>query len=531
MNRLVLILVFILLSSCSQKKMFSLMAKTPEISYEKPSDHHLLNDYQKDAIYLIEIIKQSYPRINTKISEVEFTDKSTELVQELGSVNSQFEFETHLKKYMALLKDGHSNVISFDISLVSDQNYFNWYLLKEKEDWIIRVLDESLDSTLVGLKVVSVNDIPIDEIEERVNAFEEGENEYHRLATFSTRVMHPKYWKALGVINNEEKLSFSVKRNGKVEKYSLEASPEFKYYQAKKTKTKYSFTSQQNNGYSYKVNQEEDFAYLQMNTCLDYVSLKSEMKNYTNVFIRPFAKAFLKNDTKDARNFGEVLQSMFTEIHSKDINNLIIDLRYNGGGDERTGKQLIWYLTERTDITGFTDYLQVSEYFKKTAKVDYARYDDLYQEKYDESIPKGELNLTQEFYQEPYFEDIVKADSPYLLDHSLPKFKGKVYVIVGPDTFSAAQFLATTIADNGLAKIVGTPVGNKPTTQTGASVLKLPNTKAILSLSYFYAERPDKSKNQEVALFPDLEVYQTYSDLLQGIDSEFDAILKEIKEQ
>ena len=529
MKKLILFVVVLLFVSCSKQKMFTLMSKSPKVSYTKPHDYNDLNLYQKDAIYLAEIIKQSYPRLYSKISEIEFTRISDELVEDLGIVTNQFQYETLIKKYIAKLEDGHSNIVSFAISLVNDENYFNWHFLKENNKWIINLIDKSLDSTLVGLELISINGLPMKEIEKRVNLIEEGENQYYRLNTFKSRVVHPKYWKALEVNDNEKQILFSVKRDGKIEEYHLKSKPKFDPYYKTRTKSNYPYTQQQNNGFYYTIDTQQDFAYLQMNTCLDYVSYKSEIKNYTNFLFRPFAMMFLKKDTKDARNFGIVLQNMFTEIHSNAIDNLIIDLRYNGGGDERLGKQLIWYLTDEVNIKGFTTYIQISEYFKKTAKVDFKIYSELYENKYGAPLPNGELNITEEFYNLPYFDDITKKDSPYLIDTSLPKFKGNVYVLVGAETFSAAQWLATTFADNKLAKIVGTPVGNRPTCQTGASVLKLPNTKSILGLSYTFAERPDKSKNQEIALFPDIEVYQTYNDLINGIDSEFEAVLKEIK--
>ena len=502
------------------------MSKTPKIEYSKPNNYDKFNDYQKDASYLVELIEQSYPRLNNKIAKNDFVKLSNNLIESLESVTTSFEFEIQVQQYIAQLKDGHTDMKSFAVSLVEDKNYFSWYLFQEKENWFIDLIDTALDSNLIGAKMVAINDIPMHEIMEKVENFESGENQYYRSSTFMSRVMHPKYWVALGVSKTENEIYFSIEQNDEIKKYQLTAKEEFTFHRIKAPERKYPFSRKQNNGFSYKIDKTENFAYLQMNTCLDYVTYKSELKNYTNFLFRPFAMMYLKKDTKDARNFGLVLQSLFKEIHKNEVDNLIIDLRHNSGGDERLGKQLIWYLTERVDIKGFTDYLQVSEYFKKTAKVDYKMYNNEYKKKYDKPIPRGEINLTEEFYYQSYFDDVTKSDSPYLLDNSIPKFKGNVYVIVGPDTFSAGQVLATTISDNKLGKIVGTPLGNMPTCQTGASMLKLPKTKTILSLSYFYSERPDKSKNHEISLFPDIEIYQTYDDLVKGIDSVIEEVLK-----
>jgi hypothetical protein len=101
-------------------------------------------------------------------------------------------------------------------------------------------------------------------------------------------------------------------------------------------------------------------------------------------------------------------------------------------------------------------------------------------------------------------------------------------LIISPQTFSAGQVLATTLADNNLT-VIGKPLGNKPTGQTGGSAFKLPNTKKIISLSYLYMERPDKSKNDERSLFPDVEIHNTFQDLLNGNNQVIEYILNEIK--
>jgi len=530
MNKLLLLFSILLLSACSRQKLHRLISKTPKLDYEKPIDYKSLNDYQKDAIYLKELILRSYPRLETKISQNDFLKESNELVEKLGEVSTDFEFQTHLKRYLALLKDSHTDTPNFNYTIFEDKKYFCWSLHKEKEDWLISSIDRSTDTSVVGLRLVSVNDIPMEEIEKQVRNFENGENYYATNEQFRRMVASPKYWKALGIIENKDSVSFSVIKNDTIEKFYLEAKPECSVFRKKIKDRRYPFTRRQNGGYSYKIDASENFSYLQMNTSLDYVSFKDGINSYTSFWIRPFARAYGKKTTKDARDFGKVLQKMFAEMNAKSIDNLIVDLRYNGGGDERTGKQLIWYLTERTDIKGFTEILQVSEYFKTAVKKDYKKYNLLYENKYDKSLPFDEINLTEEFFDDPYFYNITKEDSPYLLDESIPKFKGNVYVLVGSRTHSAAQWLATTISDNNLGTIAGTPTGNMPTCQTGSSTLKLPNTKTLMMLSYFFAERPDTDKNDEVALFPDIEVYKSLEDIYNGEDTQFEMILDMIKQ-
>ena len=204
-----------------------------------------------------------------------------------------------------------------------------------------------------------------------------------------------------------------------------------KGYNVKTQKPKFIFTHKQNNGFYDTISKSQNFAYLQMNKALDYVSIKSEIGNYTNFITKPIAlRLFISKDVRNA-NFGKFLQSFFKRIEDQKIENVIIDLSYNTGGDERLGKQLIWYLTENEPL-GFTEYINNSKYFKTQVKEDYKKYNASYNSKYLTDLPKGEVNITGKLFNEPYFENITNENSPFFLDKTIHKFKGKVYLIIGP---------------------------------------------------------------------------------------------------
>jgi hypothetical protein len=77
-----LIFIVFLSSSCNQKSIEKLLAKTPKINYQKPSNYKTLNSYQKDAIYLTELIKQSYPRLSEKIDKETYQKEAENLIQD-----------------------------------------------------------------------------------------------------------------------------------------------------------------------------------------------------------------------------------------------------------------------------------------------------------------------------------------------------------------------------------------------------------------------------------------------------------------
>lgn len=517
----VLIILGFLLTSCSQQSLMKLITKTPKIDYKNVKGFKSFSDYHKDAIYSVKVIKETYPRLCQKVSD--FDNKSNQFIKISSKIKSEKQFDIELKKFISILKDGHSN-FSIDYSKY-DKTRYGIYIFKEKENWIIGNIDKEIDSIVIGKKIVSINNIPITEIEQKIINFESGENKHWKFKQFLYHYKFPTYWEALKIISPQNTdLNFVVENQEGISKFILKDKEKREGYKLETKKSKYPFRYKQNNGFYDTISKSKNFAYIQMNTSLDYVSIKSEINNYTNFITRPIALSFLKKDTKHARDFGKFLQSFFIRVQEENIENLIIDLSYNTGGDERTGKQLIWYLTENNP-KGFTEYINNSEYFKIQIKEDYKKYNELYKSKFQTELPKGEINITEKLFNEPYFKDITKEKSPFLLDKTIPKFKGKIYVIISPQTFSAGQVLATTISDNQLATIIGQSTGNKPTGQTGASMFKLPNTKKIIAISYTYMERPDKTKNNEKALHPDIEIHKTFKDFLNGDDPIIEYIL------
>jgi hypothetical protein len=499
--------------------------KTPKIDYKKSVGFKSFSDFHKDAIYTVALIKETYPRIYEKIPD--FNEKSKLFIEKASQTILEKDFDIILKKYISILNDGHSNY-SIDFKKY-DKTRYGLYLYKEKESWIIGNIDKEIDSLVIGKKIVSINNIPIKEIEQRIIEFESGENEYWKYLQFLSNYYFPSYWEAIGVNKSDNKnLTFVVESQEGTFKFTLQDKEKTKGYNIKTKKPKFRFTYKQNNGFYDTISKSQNFAYLQMNKSLDYVCVKSEIGNYTNFITKPIAlNLFISKDVRNA-NFGKFIQSFFKRIEDQKIENLIIDLSYNTGGDERLGKQLIWYLTDK-EPNGFDEFINNSDYFKTQIKQDYKKYNALYNSKYLTDLPKGEVNITRKLFNESYFENIINKNSPFFLDKTIPKFKGKVYLIIGPQTFSAGQVLATTIADNHLAVVIGKPLGNKPTTQTGGSSFKLPNTKKFISISYFYMERPDKTKNEEKSLFPDIEIHNTFQDFLNGDNRIMEYIIKESK--
>ena len=105
---------------------------------------------------------------------------------------------------------------------------------------------------------------------------------------------------------------------------------------------------------------------------------------------------------KGTENLKEFLAKMFEEIREKEVETLVIDLRYNGGGDLELGNYITSYLAGGAQLKGYGDGLKISNSNKIIYKETYQLLDSLHQLKHGASISDGvfkEENLATDYAQ------------------------------------------------------------------------------------------------------------------------------------
>jgi C-terminal processing protease CtpA/Prc len=209
--------------------------------------------------------------------------------------------------------------------------------------------------------------------------------------------------------------------------------------------------------------------------------------------------------------FKDFLHELFTKIKENKINRLIIDLRYNSGGDFELCRQLLYYLSTRNELKDFKEYVYTSAIYKAYFPKEYEAFEQKYVQENHQKPPRNRLLLNQ---KNAFFNTITNPQSPYFIEASRPAFKGKVYILANQNTGSAAALLTAIIQDNGIASVIGTSVGNNPTGATTFTPFKLPKTKASVSIACTYSERPDVQRDK--VLFPDVWMEPTFIEWLNG---------------
>jgi hypothetical protein len=184
--------------------------------------------------------------------------------------------------------------------------------------------------------------------------------------------------------------------------------------------------------------------------------------------------------------FINFIDSSFREINKKGIKNLVIDVRFNGGGSQQSSIHLLRYLVDKPFV-----YYSNAQFEGKTAEID--------------------------------GEEVIK---PFKT-----RFKGKCYFMIdGLGNSTTGHFMSMVKVHN-LGTIVGEELGSNQFCSAGQKICRLANTK----LEYYVANNTHESTAtslpDEVGILPDHFVTQSIEEYLNKVDAVKNFTLKLVQNQ
>lgn len=192
------------------------------------------------------------------------------------------------------------------------------------------------------------------------------------------------------------------------------------------------------------IQQEESFVQYEIDSEKNLAVLQLDECNYNEKYVN-------------------CLRDMFTEIKEKKIENVVVDLRYNGGGNDLVVKE-------------FIRYLDVEKY--KVATMDW-RLGFLYLKGLGNGIEKNNK-----------YEELL--------------FSGNMYLLTSANTFSSAMKFAEYVKDNNLGIIIGEAPGNNPNGYGEVAGFKLPNSRLFMQISTKRFYRAN-AECRDLLVYPDIE--------------------------
>ncbi|MEJ5229632.1 MAG: S41 family peptidase [Pseudothermotoga sp.] len=210
---------------------------------------------------------------------------------------------------------------------------------------------------------------------------------------------------------------------------------------------------------------------------------------------------FSSSYEEDLKQF---IKQSFEQLKSKGAKNLIIDLRKNGGGSSQLGEYLYSFISDKP----YRMYAEVHVRYSDDAIKKLKIFDPILL--FRVKVLNQQTIVSKNDFKKPKKNDLL--------------FNGDVFVLVGPQTFSAATDFAAMVKDLAVATIVGEETGGLASCYGDVLTLTLPNTKLNLGISFKYFLRCGGFDDKRGVL-PDIIVYADQQATVKGIDQAVQAVL------
>lgn len=240
-------------------------------------------------------------------------------------------------------------------------------------------------------------------------------------------------------------------------------------------------------------------------------------------------------------NFKIQIEEQFKMIHEKAYENLIIDVRDNGGGNDENGRTVLDYITDKpySEALASTFMMKRSKRYEKYQKCNVpwifrwmvnirtVSWFDKDRRKLFKALlntPRGEnaiahlpSNDSRENTKRSK-DDVVELSmlEPTENPH---RFNGNVYVLSNHNSYSATTAFLGAVKDYGVGTIIGTETGDCPTSFGNNLYFELSNTRLRCHSSTTFMIRPNGDKDMTHGVIPDYYVEQTIDASKKDIDT------------
>lgn len=213
------------------------------------------------------------------------------------------------------------------------------------------------------------------------------------------------------------------------------------------------------------------------------------------------------------KKFGKAYRKIFKQLKNNNSENLIIDLRYNGGGSLANSYALSRYIIDKEATQSSYTLIKNYPYKKYTRGNLMFKLTRFFFKVYGKKTSNGDT------------DKYVMKLKPYKKNH----FNKKVYVLINGGSFSASCLVGTYLKETGRATFIGRETGG---TIEGCNAVitpyyKLPNTKTKVRIPTFRLIHDiNKNGNTGRGILPDYEINYSFTDLIKKRDLEMEKVLE-----
>lgn len=315
------------------------------------------------------MLEEGFPKIDSIFPKAERTKLKAEIIEKLGAQDTEDrDFTLQTRRYLSKFSNQHTSIyLPFQ-----SENIYPFVAIIFKSEWRLFNISKEFDSLYIGKGISTVNGINTEMLENRLVKYTFSENRVNQQNELNNLQLYNKSEFLLDaevIKNTSDQLTIGFEDGSSVVLTAKEKGEDIDVYEVMQKPNP--ITKKQSTTYDYQVFADQNFAYLQFNNMHDKADVLDGIESYVKPWIQPVARGSVKRQFKKESPskrialyynpkhpvFAEFIKELVDNLNNNKVENSVIDLRYNNGGNLLLGKQLMYYLTDKASVSISSSYL------------------------------------------------------------------------------------------------------------------------------------------------------------------------------